>query len=45
MKKELTKDLPFFSDLMTGLDNKNFKCPVPIINNKNKQFQIITEKN
>ena len=21
---------------MTGLDNKNYKCPVPIINNKNE---------
>ena len=29
------EDLPFFSELMTGLDNKNYKCPVPIINNKN----------
>ena len=29
------EDLPFFSKLMSGLDNKNYKCPVPIINNKN----------
>ena len=34
-KRVNPKDLPFFSKLMTGLDNKNYKCPVPIINNKN----------
>jgi homoserine kinase type II len=32
-KRVNPKDLPFFSDLMTGLDRSNFKCPVPIINN------------
>jgi homoserine kinase type II len=30
------KDLPFFSDLMTGLDKKNYKCPVPLANSENK---------
>ena len=30
------KDLPFFSELMTGLDKKNYKCPVPLANNENK---------
>ena len=35
-KRVNPKDLPFFSDLMTGLNRKNFKCPVPIINNHNK---------
>ena len=32
-KRVNPKDLPFFSSLMTGLNLKNFKCPVPIINN------------
>jgi len=35
-KRVKEKDLPFFSDLMTGLDKENFKCPVPIKNNNNK---------
>jgi homoserine kinase type II len=35
-KRVNPKDLPFFSDLMTELSNRNFKCPVPIINNHNK---------
>ena len=35
-KRVKTKDLPFFSELMTGLNHRNFKCPVPIINNHNK---------
>ena len=35
-KRVNPKDLPFFSDLMTGLNHRNFKCPVPIINNHNK---------
>jgi homoserine kinase type II len=38
------KDLPFFSELMTGLDNKNYKCPVPIINNKNKTISDYKKK-
>jgi len=35
-KRVKEKDLPFFSDLMTGLDKENFKCPVPIKNNNNE---------
>ena len=35
-KRVNPEDLPFFSELMTGLNNKDYKCPVPIINNKNK---------
>ena len=35
-KRVSPEDLPFFSELMTGLNNKDYKCPVPIINNKNK---------
>ncbi|MDC1093162.1 homoserine kinase [Pelagibacteraceae bacterium] len=38
------KDLPFFSDLMTGLNNKHFKCPVPIINNHNKTISDYNNK-
>jgi homoserine kinase type II len=34
-KRVNPEDLPFFSELMTGLNNKEYKCPVPIINNKN----------
>jgi homoserine kinase type II len=34
-KRVNPEDLPFFSKLMTGLNNKNYKCPVPIINKKN----------
>ena len=29
-------DLPFFSNLMRGLNKANFKCPIPILNNKKK---------
>ena len=29
---------------MTGLDKKNYKCPVPIINNKNKTISDYKEK-
>ncbi len=35
-KRVKEKDLPFFSDLMTGLNKENFKCPVPIKNKNNK---------
>ena len=37
-------DLPFFSDLMTGLYSKNYKCPVPIVNNKNKTISDYKSK-
>jgi len=37
-KRVNPEDLPFFSNLMTGLNNKNFKCPVPIINNQGKSI-------
>ena len=39
------EDLPFFSELMSGLDNKNYKCPVPIINNKNVTISNYKGKN
>ena len=34
-KRVNLEDLHFFSELMSGLNNKKYKCPVPIINNKN----------
>ena len=37
-KRVKSKDLPFFSDLMTALNKANFKCPVPIINSQNKSI-------
>ena len=43
-KRVNPKDLPFFSNLMTGLNNKNFKCPVPIINNQGKTIYSYKEK-
>ena len=43
-KRVNPKDLPFFSNLMTGLNNKNFKCPVPIINNQGKTSYSYKEK-
>ena len=33
-KRVNSKDLPFFSKLMSFLDKANFKCPVPILNKK-----------
>jgi len=35
-KRVKEKDLPFFSDLMTGLNKAGFKCPVPIKNKNNE---------
>jgi homoserine kinase type II len=49
-KRVKSADLPFFSQLMTGLNEANFKCPTPIINNQkkaitdynNKKMMIVT---
>ena len=49
-KRVKSTDLPFFSKLMTGLNNANFKCPTPVINNRkeaitdysNKKMMIVT---
>ena len=49
-KRVKSADLPFFSKLMTGLNNANFKCPTPVINNRkeaitdysNKKMMIVT---
>ncbi len=35
-KRVKSEDLPFFSNLMSLLHEKNFKCPTPIINKQNK---------
>ena len=35
-KRVKSADLPFFSELMSSLNNANFKCPAPIANNENK---------
>ena len=35
-KRVKSEDLPFFSDLMTSLNESNFKCPAPITNKQNK---------
>ena len=35
-KRVKSEDLPFFSNLMSSLNNLNFKCPAPIINKQNK---------
>ena len=43
-KRVNPKDLPFFSKLMSGLDNKNYKCPVPIINNNNETITNYNNK-
>ena len=34
-KRVKSEDLPFFSNLMSYLNNANFKCPAPISNKKN----------
>ena len=35
-KRVRSADLPFFSDLMSSLNNASFKCPAPISNNNNE---------
>ena len=37
-------DLPFFSNLMRGLNKANFKCPIPILNNKKKAITDYSSK-
>ena len=34
-KRVKSKDLPFFSNVMSSLNKANFKCPAPIANNNN----------
>ena len=35
-KRVKSKNLPFFSELMSSLNKANFKCPAPILNKKNE---------
>ena len=35
-KRVKSKNLPFFSELMSSLNKANFKCPAPVINKKNE---------
>jgi homoserine kinase type II len=44
-KRVKSEDLPFFSDLMTGLDKEKFSCPVPIKNKNNKTISAYKNKN
>ena len=41
-KRVKSEDLPFFSKLMSGLNEAKFKCPTPIVNNKK---ETITDYN
>ena len=41
-KRVKSEDLPFFSELMAGLNKAGVKCPIPIIN---KQNQAISNYN
>jgi homoserine kinase type II len=38
------KDLPFFTNIMTHLNNKNFMCPKPIIDKTGNSIQNLCEK-
>ena len=44
-KRVKSKDLPFFSSLMTYLNNSGFKCPIPIVNNQKKSVTDFNGKN
>ena len=43
-KRVKSTDLPFFSELMIGLNEAGFKCPTPIINNKKKAITDFNRK-
>ena len=43
-KRVKSVDLPFFAELMAGLNNANFKCPVPVINNQRKPITDYNSK-
>ena len=43
-KRVKSSDLPFFSELMTGLNEANFKCPTPVINNNKKAITDYNDK-
>ena len=43
-KRVKIEDLPFFSDLMTSLNQSNYKCPKPILNKNNKAISNFNNK-
>ena len=43
-KRVKPSDLPFFSELMAGLNEANFKCPIPILNNHKKAITNYKDK-
>tara|TARA_B100001029_G_scaffold28222_1_gene20569 strand:+ start:176 stop:1144 length:969 start_codon:yes stop_codon:yes gene_type:complete len=43
-KRVREEDLPFFSKLMTSLNNSNFKCPKPILNKNNNSISNFKNK-
>ena len=43
-KRVRSADLPFFSKLMTGLNDASFICPTPIINNNKKTITDYNDK-
>ena len=43
-KRVKEEDLPFFSELMSGLNKSGFKCPVPILNKKNETINEFNKK-
>ena len=43
-KRVKEEDLPFFSELMMGLNKFNFSCPVPVINNVNSPITEYKKK-
>ena len=44
-KRVNSKDLPFFSNLMSSLNKAKFKCPTPILNKKNQPITNFKGKN
>ena len=43
-KRVKEEDLPFFSELMSGLNKSGFKCPIPILNKKNETINEFNKK-
>ena len=43
-KRVKSKDLPFFSDLMTGLNKAGVKCPIPVANKQKKTISDYNRK-
>ena len=43
-KRVKSEDLPFFSDLMTGLNKAGVKCPIPVANKQKKTISDYNRK-